>query len=702
MKLIGSTLVGVLFLASATAWAAETLHTAAEIRLALDDVSNENRTFTLNGTVVYAYRHAHCSATIQDTTGQIRIFDGTDKCGTLLTEGRNFRICGRLRLVPDPPLDKPAFHAVYESAEIAGTAEPSPSDAGLTVTGILRDVFVDEIDPNFTFLVINNHSDCTYAVFSSSEDPHLKIMSMIGFEISLAGADLSHSQAANSSGEGRMRQLTPLIHTHASTIKPTSKMRTGVFDVPDLPALKDIPSSEVAQLGRRKIAGMVITRWDGNKILLQTDDDRLVFATLSAGAMPSRGDRILVSGVPETTVYYFCLNHANWKLLGATDSLPRSAVIDTDLKTLFSTPTGQKRFAMPLNGATIRVRGRFLGTSLAAIDLSQFCLEDDSRILTVDYSSAPNALRQIPPNSLIDVTGTCITKLESNGATPRINGLFLVINRDSDIRVVKHPSWWTATRFATTLAVLVLALICVLIWNLTLRKVSEHRGAELANEKVAVIESELKVYERTRLAIELHDLLSQMLSGISMQIGTVRKFFGTNTEKALHHLDIADKTLHACRESLRDCLWDLRNRALEESDMEKAIRATLEPHVENTSVSLRFNVPRERLTDNAAHAILSIIRELTVNALRHGKATALRIAGCIENGKVLFSVADNGLGFDPDAAPGMPEGHFGLQGVRERIEGFGGDMTITSKIGRGAKVSIGLNLPQDNSQAKHE
>ena len=103
---------------------------------------------------------------------------------------------------------------------------------------------------------------------------------------------------------------------------------------------------------------------------------------------------------------------------------------------------------------------------------------------------------------------------------------------------------------------------------------------------------------------------------------------------------------------------------------------------------MRFNIPRETFSDNTAHAILKIVRELASNAIRHGKATSVRIAGTVDDDKVLFSVKDNGCGFDPDLAPGIGEGHFGLQGIEERLERLNGAMSSESTPGAGAKVTV--------------
>ena len=106
------------------------------------------------------------------------------------------------------------------------------------------------------------------------------------------------------------------------------------------------------------------------------------------------------------------------------------------------------------------------------------------------------------------------------------------------------------------------------------------------------------------------------------------------------------KTLDSCRDELRNCIWDLRNQTLDEPVMDKVLLRVLAPHIGDASLAVRFAVPRECLTDNNAHAIICIVRELVLNAIRHGRATSIHVAGCIDGGNVLFSVKDDGCGFD--------------------------------------------------------
>jgi signal transduction histidine kinase len=129
--------------------------------------------------------------------------------------------------------------------------------------------------------------------------------------------------------------------------------------------------------------------------------------------------------------------------------------------------------------------------------------------------------------------------------------------------------------------------------------------------------------------------------------------------------------------------------------MTEAIERTLEPHSIGVKIAVRFNVPRERLTESTTHAILHIVRELAVNAIRHDRATMIKIAGECHDDTISFSVKDNGCGFDPDAAPSAETGHFGLLGIRERLKEFGGSMTIESEPEQGAKAIVKLTIEHD-------
>ena len=115
------------------------------------------------------------------------------------------------------------------------------------------------------------------------------------------------------------------------------------------------------------------------------------------------------------------------------------------------------------------------------------------------------------------------------------------------------------------------------------------------------------------------------------------------------------------------------------------------------SLSIRFNVTRDLISDNVAHNLLRIIRELVVNAVRHGHATSVRIAGSLAGQTLYFSVQDDGCGFDPASCPGSDQGHFGIQGIRERLKRLNGSLNIESSPSKGTRAVVTIELQDERT-----
>jgi two-component system sensor histidine kinase DegS len=181
-----------------------------------------------------------------------------------------------------------------------------------------------------------------------------------------------------------------------------------------------------------------------------------------------------------------------------------------------------------------------------------------------------------------------------------------------------------------------------------------------------------------------------------MEIRSAKRAKDTDAAKIDRHLNLAAAVLDSCRDELRNCIWDLRNLTLDDATVDEAIRRTLQQHLGGARLEVRFAVERKRFSDNTLHTILRIIRELTINAVRHGAANSIKVAGCIDGDRLRISVRYNGYGFDPDNAPGANSGHFGLQGIRERVETLEGNFEIESgKRSCGTKALLRIPLTQN-------
>ena len=402
------------------------------------------------------------------------------------------------------------------------------------------------------------------------------------------------------------------------------------------------------------------------------------------------------------TAYAYSFGRQRWK------SIP-PVTVDADVPIPIDLTAGPRGRLPDLSthnryqGALIRTVGTVCGTMNDGRENRCFYMDAGSSRIPVDCSCFPRILEDDLIGCTVEVTGRCQLEMSSQDPQapfPEITGMSIIIGHQGNVRILARPSWLTPTRLLVAIAFLLAALVAFFAWNRILTRIVTVRSRQLYKAELAQAKSRLRIDERTRLAVELHDTLAQNLTGISLEVQAARAQLNKRPEQTDAHLALAGKSLESCRRELRNCLRDLRNDALEQADMDKAIRMTLEPHVENTRVSVRFNVPRARLSDNTAHAILRIVRELVLNALRHGKATSVRVAGTLDGSRVSFSVRDDGCGFDPDRHPGAREGHFGLVGIRERVKAFDGKLEIDSRPGGGTKVAVTLHLPHE--QDKHE
>lgn len=559
----------------------------------------------------------------------------------------------------------------------------------VTVKGEITDVFIDEIDKEFIYFILTDGDQSIYMPKSWKHEMRNEAEALIGSVVEVTGALMTEHNAGQRRYMGHIlwvRGFEPGRHPDHK------KAGKDPFAEPEISDARNLDPGRIFTLGRRKVSGTVLASWHGDHSLLKTDDGYLVRLDLATRESPEPGLRIEAVGLPESDLYNVNLRRVRWR---RTEGIPLKAETPEPVTAAYMLGFASDNRRSSFHGRMVQVSGIVRGLPALESD-GRIILEDGGFLLPVDFSGCPDALSGVTVGCTVRISGVAVMDVDNwrpSAVFPKIKEVFVVVTSPDGITVLSRPSWWTAGRSLTVIGLLLAVIFGVVIWNRSLHTLAERRGRELTKETVSRVESELKVSERTRLAVELHDTLAQYLTGTIMEIRTGSRLSGALPPAAQDHFALAQKTLESCRQELRNCLWDLRNRALELPTMDAAIRQTLAPHVKNIDLAVRFNVPRETISDNTAHAILRIVRELVTNALRHGHATAIKIAGSVEGGKLLFSVKDNGCGFDPEGAPSIEDGHFGLQGIRERIAPFNGDFKIESASGKGAKATVSLTLP---------
>lgn len=546
--------------------------------------------------------------------------------------------------------------------------ERRDDDCLVTVEGTVVEIANDEVDPEFTVLLLKDEV-IELPVFVNGPFPR---ENLVDAHVRVTGRyyRLVH---------GVRRYSGPFIQLAPSGLTVLKTPPADRLDVPAIDPEEPLTPNDLAHMGRRSARGRVLATWGGNRLMLRVGTTTINVKLADGQPLPRSGQDVKVAGHLRTDLYWLNLIRAIW----APDT-PTEVRIDPpeDLspRNLWLSEDGKTKFNTEYHGWFIRFRGIVRSLPSEGSAARRLYLDADGHRIPVDFSSNPSAANGLEVDCGVEVTGCCLMETDSwhpQDVFPQIRNMVVVLRTPDDLRILSRPPWWTPARLLAVIAVLATLLLGFIVWNRILNRLVERRSRQLYRAELERASNRLKLSERTRLAVELHDTLSQNLTGIALEIG------------AGHH-DRAQKCLKNCREELKNCLWDLRNNALEEAQMDEAIRRTLAPHLGDAHLTVRFNVPRARLSDSLAHAVLRIVRELAVNAVRHGHAHEIRIAGSLEQDKLLFSVRDDGCGFDPATAPGMDEGHFGLHGVRERVESMDGEMNITSAAGQGTKVVLSL------------
>ena len=680
------------------------LRTAAELNEFADDTRRRYTPFCITGTV-QSVDAAHGQFVVSDSSGWAEI---TNDSAYRPVPGETVALAGQAHMSSH---QEP--HVVANEIRAVGTGVVAPplelalGDLSaerhhlqtVVTEGTVIDAFPDEIDSQNRFLLLKDAENVLPVALHANPGADMDLERLRGARIRVRGLFLR-------TVSGGRKFSGPFISVdERNAISILSPSPADPFDAPPLEKALYRTPREIAKRGKRTVSGELLAVWGGNRMMVRTPDGRIVNVTLAHGqTAPRPGEAVTAAGYPETDLFRVNLSRAIVRTKPTAHAKRQEQEI-TDLKTVLKGSGGANAIDPGCHGRLMRIRGVVQSAPSSNDDGRRILLSCGPYELLVDLGPCTDLAAGIARGTKLEVVGRCLLEIDSwsnDDIFPRIRNLVAVIRSPEDIRTISLPPWWTPLRLLVVISILVAALIAVYIWNRTLQKLVTRRGRELYREQVAHAIAEFKTGERTRLAVELHDSLSQALAGVACHVAASAKTLDANPAVARRCMETAEKMLNSCRTELRQCLFDLRSDTLEEPDFSVAIKKTLEQLDGKAAISVRFNVPRRRLKDTTAHAILAIVRELTGNAIRHGSATEVKVAGCLDQGRILFSVRDNGRGFDKDNCDGPLQGHFGLEGIRNRLEKMHGTFSIDSKPGEGAKATITIPLPPSQTQEMHK
>ena len=400
------------------------------------------------------------------------------------------------------------------------------------------------------------------------------------------------------------------------------------------------------------VSGTVTYAANGTFFLQRESDGLKVHAS---GRLPAVGDEVILEGVPSLEGGHVVFVSKSWKKTGDGE-LPEALAVKSD-----DLVNGEGR---TVNALRVTVEGRTIG-----VTENGFAMNVDGVPVNVMLSPMPGFLSDCDrTHPVVAVTGIAELMLDQSillGREGYVMGVKIDVSAPEDVVLRPDLAYFAARRermvalaswsFAGVLAIGVLVFLVVIF--------RQRRGMFRTRTIMA---------ERKRMADDIHDTIEQHLVGAGMLL-------------KLNKLAEAQDILVRAKREIRDIVWGLKNDDMMRLTPAEMLRNLA--HEENTKGLYRVDTKLEGLPsslDAAAMRDLSlIVRESIGNAVKHGGAKKIAISSDrLEDGGWRLRISNDGEPFDPETAPGAKQGHFGLEGMKQRARRIGASVRFERR-GRG-------------------
>jgi signal transduction histidine kinase len=191
--------------------------------------------------------------------------------------------------------------------------------------------------------------------------------------------------------------------------------------------------------------------------------------------------------------------------------------------------------------------------------------------------------------------------------------------------------------------------------------------------------------ERSRLARDLHDSVSQAVFSMALGTRTMQELAVIAPERVLEPLPHVVSMAEAALTEMRALIFELRPESLQE----EGLLAALRKHIASLRARHGLQVIEdfceiEPVIDIALkESLYRISLEAMHNAVKHARAKRVTVRLRDDGGVLILAIEDDGIGFDPCL---IPPGHYGLKTMRERVVPYGGSVSVHSQPGAGTQV----------------
>ncbi|MBA3029191.1 MAG: response regulator [Desulfobacteraceae bacterium] len=224
------------------------------------------------------------------------------------------------------------------------------------------------------------------------------------------------------------------------------------------------------------------------------------------------------------------------------------------------------------------------------------------------------------------------------------------------------------------------------------RAEAEIRAKEAQLRALAARTGDVEEEMRRNFAMELHDRIGQNLTALNINLSLLKSVLPENSDpRNTRIIEDSQNLIMETAEHTRDIMGRLRPAALDDYGLTGAIKVYAKAFTERTGIRVDLNMEKylNRLPVIDEMILFRVSQEIFTNIAKHSKASLVSVFLEETPGRVHYSIADNGNGFDPEilSNPSIKAG-YGIATIRERLRLKNADFKLDSKPGKGAVVEI--------------
>ncbi len=251
----------------------------------------------------------------------------------------------------------------------------------------------------------------------------------------------------------------------------------------------------------------------------------------------------------------------------------------------------------------------------------------------------------------------------------------LLMRSVEDAQMIDPPPWWSTQHVVELVAGLLLVSL----------------GLQLVYTSVKRSRLRAVIDERERLAMEMHDTLSQSFAGLGFQLEALCEEASPESPMRTQLESTVDLVRSGHMEARRN-IAALRPGSLDRMELADALEAAARTMVQDGPIVISMSVHGERrpIPLRICDTLFRIGQEAIANAVRHGHPHAIELRLVYGRPSVMLTVRDDGSGFSlHDDSAG-----FGIRGMKRRAGSIDANLRIRSSPGRGTSVKVRAILPQ--------